>query len=338
MVNHYFVEGSLGSGAFAKVFQFVDQETGVRYAAKKMNKAKLKKTRYGRKRSAYDAVVQELETLQTIEHPNVIWLHEVINDDKNEDLYIVTEYYSGGSLESVIEKLNVNVNKQYGDKKTRGLGSWQVRLFFIDMLRALHYIHNVIKVIHKDIKPDNIMIGHNQEAILIDFGVAVQLKESEMNSSAVGYDAGTYLYYAPELFQLSKDGSGKQFGEATDIWAMGMSFYYVLTGTNPFEDAQDLFHLKNLIETREINFDLITNQQAREVISRMLVKDPAKRATLPELIKMAWVTDNGTEDIDIAAMNFEQKDDLKAVQFGNIKRLLTMQKKRFGMTAKNLFA
>lgn len=63
MVNHYFVEGSLGSGAFAKVFQFVDQETGVRYAAKKMNKAKLKKTRYGRKRSAYDAVVQELETL-----------------------------------------------------------------------------------------------------------------------------------------------------------------------------------------------------------------------------------------------------------------------------------
>lgn len=118
-------------------------------------------------------MLEELNVLQAMEHPNVIWLHEIINDDSHEDFYIVTEYYSGGSLGDIIKKLNVNVAPNEEPKKRRGLGSWQVRLYFIDMLRALHYIHNVVKVVHKDIKPDNIMIGHNQEAILIDFGVAV---------------------------------------------------------------------------------------------------------------------------------------------------------------------
>ena len=47
-----------------------------------------------------------------------------------------------------------------------------MRLYFIDILKALHYCHNTIKVIHRDIKPENIMINHNQEAVLIDFGVS----------------------------------------------------------------------------------------------------------------------------------------------------------------------
>ena len=122
MVNNYQVLGTLGSGSFAKVMLFLDKQSNVRYAAKKMNKAVLKKRRYGKTKSALDAVLEELNVLQDIEHPNVIWLHEIINDDSHEDLYIVTEYYSGGSLGDIIKKLNVNaaVDKT---KKMRGLGS-----------------------------------------------------------------------------------------------------------------------------------------------------------------------------------------------------------------------
>ena len=176
-INGYKIAGTLGSGSYAKVLMFVDKKTGAKYAAKCMNKTVLKKRRYGPKMTAYDAVKEELKVLETIEHPNLIWLHEVIDDPQNEEMYLVTEYYSGGSLGTVIRKLNgKSSDKELAPiGKRKGLGAWQVRLYFIDMLRALHYIHNVLKVVHKDIKPDNIMIGHNQEAILIDFGVAVQM-------------------------------------------------------------------------------------------------------------------------------------------------------------------
>ena len=67
-------------------------------------------------------------------------------------LYLVTEWYSKGSIQSV-------KGKEY-------------RPYFIDMLKALHYCHKVAKVIHRDIKPENIMLNHNDEAVLIDFGVS----------------------------------------------------------------------------------------------------------------------------------------------------------------------
>ena len=60
----------------------------------------------------------------------------------------------------------------FQDIVTKGLQNEQARLFFIDMLKALHYCHKVVKVIHRDIKPENIMINHNQEAVLIDFGMS----------------------------------------------------------------------------------------------------------------------------------------------------------------------
>ena len=63
--------------------------------------------------------------------------------------------------------------------KTIGLKSSKVREYFIDMIKALHYCHKVIGVIHRDIKPDNIMVNHNDEAVLIDFGVSALVEETD---------------------------------------------------------------------------------------------------------------------------------------------------------------
>jgi serine/threonine protein kinase len=99
-----------------------------------------------------DSVIDELKILKRLEHPNIIWLQEIINDPKKDKFYLVTEWYSRGSICTQIGK--------------------DMRPYFVDMLKALYYCHNIAIVIHRDIKPDNIMLNHNNEAILIDFGVS----------------------------------------------------------------------------------------------------------------------------------------------------------------------
>jgi serine/threonine protein kinase len=94
------------------------------------------------------------------------------------------------------------------------------------MLKALHYCHKVAKVIHRDIKPDNIMLNHNNEAVLIDFGVSAIVEgqdEDQLTSNM-----GSYMFYAPEMLQRSKEKSFR--GEKTDIWALGITLYYLFTG------------------------------------------------------------------------------------------------------------
>ena len=75
-----------------------------------------------------------------------------------------------------------------------------IRLYLIDMLKALHYCHYIVNVIHRDIKPDNIMINHNDEAVIIDFGVSALCG----SGSLVDCGVGSYMFFAPEMF------SGKQ--------------------------------------------------------------------------------------------------------------------------------
>jgi serine/threonine protein kinase len=84
-----------------------------------------------------------------------------------------------------------------------GLPITQVRDYLKDMLKALHYCHNITKVFHRDIKPDNIMINHNNEAILIDFGVSALKGDDDFLQTKMG----TLLYFAPEMFQ----SGGKNF-------------------------------------------------------------------------------------------------------------------------------
>jgi serine/threonine protein kinase len=148
-----------------------------------MNKSVLMGRKFGNSgRTAYDAVLEELKLLKQLEHTNLIWLHEIIDDpSKGGDIHIVTDYYSNGSLGDMIKSLNAQYKEhntkcrkdgRFNDMITKGIELWYARWFFVDMLKAMHYCHRVVNVVHKDIKPDNIVIGHSREAILIDFGLA----------------------------------------------------------------------------------------------------------------------------------------------------------------------
>ena len=144
-----------------------------------MNKKFLKKKKAGKDKNAYDCVLEELQVLKRLDHPTILWLHEIINDPQKDHIYLVTAFQSKGSVQPG------------GD----------MRPYFTDMLKALFYCHKVVNVIHRDIKPDNIMLNHNDEAVLIDFGVSALVD----NKEDLYFDSnmGSYMFFSAEMFNIS---------------------------------------------------------------------------------------------------------------------------------------
>jgi len=128
MINQYQVEKILGKGSFAVVKLCKDTKTNQQYAIKIMSKKELKKKSIGNGKNAYDCVLEELKVLEKLEHPNIIFLHEIIDDEKRDEIYLVTEYQTKGSLGDQVkaknephEERNKQLKKQGKDIKTVGL-------------------------------------------------------------------------------------------------------------------------------------------------------------------------------------------------------------------------
>lgn len=329
-INQYTIERKLGQGKFATVYLCKESHTATLYALKRMNKSFLSRKPCGNTKSAYDCVREELKVLQRLEHPNVIWLHEIIDDPDKDHIYLVTDYHSRGSLGDLVETMNAiyeehNVQCQAEgrpqDVKRIGLSVSKARLYLRDMLKALHYCHREIGVIHRDIKPDNIVINHNNEAVLIDFGMSALIAETD--KELLEKNLGSYMFFAPEMFEKYEGGAAKigERGEMTDVWALGVTLYYLLTGRYPCGDAQSPYHLKQLIQERPIDFEIIKQPEPRAVVQMLLNKDPAKRATIEQVAAAAWATNHGKESLD-----FQIEVDDEKEGFGNMSRIMRRHK------------
>ena len=173
------------------------------------------------------------------------------------------------------------INAKFKGDKVVGLKSSDCRHYMCDMLKALYYCHNIIKVIHRDIKPENIMINHNEEAVLIDFGVCF-LVDQQINDEIKGINIGTFNYYSPEMWLKKVDENNNPIalrGENSDLWALGITFFKILTGVFPFKGTT-ILKLKESILNDPIDFSMIKNPAARSCIEHILQKEPEKRATL----------------------------------------------------------
>jgi serine/threonine protein kinase len=205
----------------------------------------------------FDRFNRERDIGKSLDHPAVM---KVFPDDDRSQIYMVMEWVDGRLLRKILDEKKV-------------LPPERAVKIAIGICDALSYIHTH-GVVHRDLKPENIMVDENDNVKLIDFGIAGQAGARRLTFAKLSQVMGTPEYISPEQVK-GKRGDGR-----SDVYALGVMLYEMLTGKapfqgpNPFAIMNDRL-LNNPIPPREINADI--SPELQEIIYRAIERDPKNR-------------------------------------------------------------
>ena len=203
--------------------------------------------------------------MKKLNHDNLVSLIEVLDDPTEDSLYMVMEMCKKG----VVMKVGL-------DEKADPYPNEQCRHWFRDLILGIEYLH-AQGVVHRDIKPDNCLLTNDDVLKIVDFGVSEMFeKQSEMLTAK---SAGSPAFLPPELCIVKH---GDVSGKAADIWSMGVTLYCLKFGRIPFEKP-GIFELFESIKNDDFSLEEESDEEFRDLIGRLLEKDPSKRIRMPEL-------------------------------------------------------
>ncbi|CAG8520286.1 7035_t:CDS:10 [Paraglomus occultum] len=331
-LNNYVLKQELGQGAFGRVVLAEDKNSDKRYAIKEFSKSRLRRVHSGRGRrrgwralrgpSAGGAspdtsnplylVRDEVAILKKLSHPNIVRLFEVLDDANGDSLYMVFELCEKGVL------MNVNILK-----KAKPFPEDKARSYFRDIILGVEYLHSN-DIVHRDIKPDNLLLSSDDTLKIVDFGVSEIFASG--NDKTVK-PAGSPAFMAPELCE---SGHGEISGKATDIWSMGVTLYCMLFGTLPFV-KDNVVELYESIKNDEPPMPETTDPRLKDLFKKILAKNPSERITLQQLREHPWVTNDGTEPMitteeNCAAVVDEITDDERQAAFMTMSNIAMVMK------------
>ncbi|GBB86679.1 hypothetical protein RclHR1_13050008 [Rhizophagus clarus] len=303
-LNNYVLKEVIGHGAFGTVILAYDKNTKTKYAIKEFSKSRLRKRdkanyfrrprgglRGARGRGGVSGsnatnhitdplylIRGEVAVLKKLNHVNVVKLFEVLDDPSNDSLYMVFEMCENGVL------MDINVNK-----KTTPFPEDKMRLYFREMILGFEYLHNN-GIVHRDIKPDNLLLSKDGVLKIVDFGVSEMFVKG---NDKMKKSAGSPAFMAPELCIAHH---GEISGQAADIWSMGVTLYCLAFGCLPFE-KDNMLDLYESIKNDEFNIPEGTDPDLEDLFHKILEKDPEKRITMRELRVHPWVTEKGIDQL-----------------------------------------
>ena len=204
IAGDYLIKNVIGEGTFSKVKLGINMLTGQKVAIKILDKLKLIEE------EGIERVLREIKISSEIEHPNIIKIYDIMEDDKN--YLVVMEYCAEGELFNYIVK------------KDR-LSENESSFFYYQLINAIEYLH-LNGIAHRDLKPENILLGENHIIKLIDFGLSNYISENKLLVTP----CGSPCYASPEMIR------GEEYnGADNDIWATGIILFAMLCGYLPFE-------------------------------------------------------------------------------------------------------
>jgi len=280
IANRYEVIDKLGQGGMGAVYHVYDRLEKTEVALKQVLISE-KQLLFASKADTDDtdklrlSLAHEFSILATLRHPHILSVLDFGFDDKGHPFYTMTLLKGSMDFKSYAEDISHH-------EKIRVL---------TQMLQALHYLHRR-GILHRDLKPDNVLIGQDGQVKVMDFGLAKkENQDAHPSTQDDGSIVGTVMYMAPELFQ------GEQASVESDLFAFGIMAYEVLTGTYPHEFVSVSTLVMKLITERP-DTTMLSSELA-EWLANLLDKDPKARP------KSAYETLQGLYDAEKIEMSAE---------------------------------
>jgi len=250
-LDHYLIENLVARSGMASIFRATDERTGQLVAIK------IPHPEMEADPVFYDRFRREQEIGQKLDHPGVM---KVFPNDDHSQFYMAMEWVDGRLLRQIM-----NEQKKFPRERAVKLA--------LQIASALEYIHSH-GVVHRDLKPENIMVDPNDHIKLIDFGIAANVGSRRLTFAKFSQTMGTPDYISPEQVK------GKRGDARSDIYALGVMLYEMLTGKVPFTGPNAFVImndrlLNNPVPPREL--DPTISPQLQEIIYRALEREPSKR-------------------------------------------------------------
>ncbi|EWC48654.1 hypothetical protein DRE_01876 [Drechslerella stenobrocha 248] len=297
--GNYVLGQTLGEGEFGKVKLGWRKDGGVQVAIKLIRRDTL-----APHPNRLSKIYREISILRTLSHPNIVRLFEMIENERH--IGIILEYASGGELFDYI------LTHRY-------LKDPPACRLFAQLVSGVGYLHKM-GIVHRDLKLENLLLDRNRNIIITDFGFAnvfdplddISEYEGRMDDPSVlkelergvGEDGrgrrgdlmatscGSPCYAAPELVV----SDGVYTGRKVDVWSCGVILYAMLAGYLPFDDdpanpeGDNINLLYKYIVSTPLTFPEYVTPHARDLLRRILVPDPRKRADLFEVARHSWLS------------------------------------------------
>lgn len=298
------IRGALGEGSFGKVYLVELNDKKMPYAMKVLEKQLVVD------RNQVKNTNTERTVAGNVKSRYISTLRYAFQDKAR--LYLVSDYYAGREL-------------FYRIRSEGCLHEEHAKFYAAEMVLAIDSLHKM-GVVYRDLKPENVMVNSDGHIKLIDFGLCKNLEVIELNRTES--ISGTPEYLAPEIIPVTRRCDNPGYSYAVDWWTLGCTLYEMLNGCVPFyapKDAEGKIIKDTLydnIRSGKVTFRKRVSPNARELISKLLVKDEAARLTKVEKIKkmpffkgIDWKT---LEKGDVPAPWLPEIDSIKAAELDHV--------------------
>ncbi|KAL1527882.1 hypothetical protein AB1Y20_009258 [Prymnesium parvum] len=255
-MENYHVLELVGEGSFGKVYKGRRRYCGQIVALKIIPTA-------GRSETELVSLRQEIDILRTLRHENIVLMLDYFETE--DGMCVVTEF-AQGELFALLE-----------DDKS--LPETEIRAIASQLTHALQYLHSN-RVIHRDMKPQNVLVGANSRVMLCDFGFARAMSNQTTVLTSI---KGTPLYMSPELVQELP------YDHKSDLWSLGVILYELFVGQPPFY-TNNIYSLINMILKDPVVYPPTMSVAFKSFLKGLLTKDPKRRMGWPELMRHPFIS------------------------------------------------